>query len=90
MITSGNEWQRVTTNDNEWQQITSNEWQRVTTIGTTSDNKWKRVKANDNEWQRVTKSDTTSKNGKFTAKMDDCNSFYNENRYTIQGMNGWY
>ena len=36
----------------------------------------------------MTKSDTTSKNGKFTSKMDDCNSFYNENRYTTS-RHGW-
>ena len=46
-----------------------------------------RVTANDNEWynerQRVTKSSATSKNGDSIHQgMDDCNSFYNKNRYT--------
>ena len=60
----------------------------MTTIGTVSNNKWQRVTTNDNEWQRVTKSGTTSKTGKFTSKMDNCNSFYNENRYTTS-RDGW-
>ena len=54
--TSDNEWQRVvqrvttsskrvTTNDNGWQQMTKsdNEWQGMTTSGTTSDNEWQWV-----------------------------------------------
>ena len=75
-----NEWQRVTTNDNEWQQMTMNdsEWQQVA----------QRVTTNDNDWQRVTKSGTTSKKDTFTSKMDDCNSFFNENSDTTS-RDGW-
>ena len=42
VITSDNEWQRMTTNDNEWQHVV----QRVTT----SDNEWQRATKNHNEW----------------------------------------
>ena len=38
-----NEWHRVKTNDNEWY----NEWQRMTTSGTTNENKWEQVKESD-------------------------------------------
>ena len=48
-----NKWQRITTGDNKWY----NEWQGMTTIGTTSDNKPQRVTTSDNEWQRMTTSD---------------------------------
>ena len=39
---------RVTTSENEWQQVTtsgttSDKWQGVTTSGTTSDKEWQRV-----------------------------------------------
>ena len=37
-----------------------NEWQQVTTSGTTSDNEWQRMTTIDNEWQRVTTSGTTN------------------------------
>ena len=39
-ISSGNEWQRMTTSDNEWQRVKTNdyEWQQVTKRGTTSKN----------------------------------------------------
>ena len=51
-----------TSSDNEWY----NEWQRMTTSGTTSDNEWQRVTTSgttsDNEWQRMTTSGTTSDN----------------------------
>ena len=33
-----------------------NDWQRVTTSGTTSDKERQRVTTNDNEWQRMTTS----------------------------------
>ena len=80
-----------------------NEWQQMTTSGTTSDNEWQRVISNDNEWynewQRVTQqvamSDTEwqkmvqrVKTAKLLQRMDDCNSFYNENRYTTS-RDGW-
>ena len=42
----------------------TDEWQRMTTSGTTSDNEWQRVvqrvTTNDNEWQRVVQRVTTS------------------------------
>ena len=80
-----------------------NEWQRMTTSGTMSDNEWQRVISNDNEWynewQRVTQqmamSDTEwqkmvqrVKTAKLLQRMDDCNSFYNENGYTTS-RDGW-
>ena len=44
---------RVTASDNEWQRVTTS----GTTSGTTSDNEWQRVEqrvtTNDIEWQRV-------------------------------------
>ena len=43
----------MTTSDNEWY----NEWQRMTTSGTTSDNEWQRVTTSDNEWQQVITND---------------------------------
>ena len=43
----------MTTNDNKW----CNEWQWVTTSGTSSDNAWQRVTTSENEWKRVTKND---------------------------------
>ena len=39
----------MTTSDNEWY----NEWQRMTTSGTTNDNEWQQMTKSDNEWQRV-------------------------------------
>ena len=35
-----------------------NDWQRVTTSGTTSDKERQRVTTNDNEWQRMTTNDS--------------------------------
>ena len=56
------ECQRMKTSDNEWY----NEWQRMTTSGTTSDNEWQRVvqrmttsgTTSSNEWQRVRANDS--------------------------------
>ena len=48
---------RVTTNDNEWQQVTTS----GTTSGTASDNEWQRVTKTDNKWQRMTASHKTNK-----------------------------
>ena len=93
VTTNNNEWQRMAisdTSDNEWQRVTAsnNEWQRVTTSGTTSDNKWQRVTTNDNDWQRVAKVVQRVKKTHLLQKMDDCNSFYNENRHTAS-RDGW-
>ena len=52
VTTIGSEWQGI---DDEWY----NEWQRVTTSGTTSDNDWQKVTKNDNDWQRMKASDKT-------------------------------
>ena len=55
--------QRKITNDNEWQQMTTSgtthdsEWERVLQRMATSDNEWQRVTMNDNEWQRLTTND---------------------------------
>ena len=96
---SDNEWQRMTTSNNEWY----NKWQRViqpvTTNGTTSDNEWQRVvqrvTMKDKEWQQMTMSDSEwqkvvqrLKKAHLLQKMDDCNSFYNENRHTTS-KDGW-
>ena len=93
VTTNNNEWQRLAISDtsgNEWQRVTAsnNEWQRVTTSGTTSDNKWQRVTTNDNDWQRVAKVVQRVKKTHLLQKMDDCNSFYNENRHTTS-RDGW-
>ena len=66
-----------TTNENEWY----NEWQRVTT----NDNEWQQMTMNDSEWQKVVQ---RVKKTHLLQKMDDCNSFYNENRYTTS-RDGW-
>ena len=73
---------RVTTSENEWQ--------RVTTSGTTSYNEWynewrviQRVTTSDNEWynkwQRVTTSNTTSDNKKQWVTASDSSGTTNEN-----------
>ena len=49
----------MATSDNEWQQVTTsgttsdNEWQRMTTNSNKWYNEWQRVTTNDNKWQRV-------------------------------------
>ena len=58
-----------------------------------SDSKWKqvaqRVTANYNEWQQMTMIDSEwLKKTHLIQKMDDCNSFYNENRHTTS-RDGW-
>ena len=82
---SDNEWQRMTTSDNQWQRVVqrvTNEWQRVVQRMTTSHNKWEWVALSDKKMvQRV-------KAAKLLQRMDDCNSFYNENRYTTS-RDGW-
>ena len=91
MTTSDNEWrrvvQRVTTNDNEWQQTTmsDSEWQQVAQRVTTNDNEWQQMTMSDSEWQKVVQ---RVKKTHLLQKMDDCNSFYNENRHTTS-KNGW-
>ena len=40
---SGNEWQRVTTNNNKWYNEQYKEWQRVVQRMITSDNEWQWV-----------------------------------------------
>ena len=75
------EWQRVATNDNEWY----NEWQRVVQPVATSDNEWQQMTMSDSKWQKgVQRVKTTH----LLQKMDDCNSFYNENRHTTS-KDGW-
>ena len=75
------EWQRVATNDNEWY----NEWQRVVQPVATSDNELQQMTMSDSKWQKgVQRVKTTH----LLQKMDDCNSFYNENRYTTS-RDGW-
>ena len=46
----------------------------MTMSGTTSDNEWQRMTASDNKWQWVTASNK--------KEYNDCNYFYNKNRYT--------
>ena len=65
---------------------------------TRSDSKWKWVTASDSEWQRVVQRVTSDsecqkvvqrvKMAHLLQTMDDCNSFYNENRYTTS-RDGW-
>ena len=77
-----NEWQRMTTN-NEWQQMTMSdcEWQGVVY------KEWQRMTMNDRERQKVVQ---RVKAAHLLQKMDDYNSFYNENRCTASRMHGWY
>ena len=77
----------MTTNDNEWQQMTMNdsEWQQVAQRVTTNDNEWQQMTMIDSEWQKVVQ---RVKKTHLLQKMDDCNSFYNENRYTAS-RDGW-
>ena len=75
------EWQRVTTNDNEWY----NEWYRMTMTGTTNDNESQQMTMSDTEWQKMVQ---RVKTAKLLQRMDDCNSFFNENRYTTS-RDGW-
>ena len=58
----------MTTNVNEWY----NEWQRVTTSGTTSDSDWQQVTTSDNEWQRVTKNDNEWQGITAIDKTNEC------------------
>ena len=62
-----------------------NEWQRVILNGTTSDNKWQQMTMSESEWQKLVKRVKTTH---LLQKMDDCNSFYNENRHTAS-RDGW-
>ena len=78
---------QVTASDNEWQQ--------VTTSGTTSDNEWQRVTMSsttrDNECQRVTTSGKTSDKEWQRMAMNDSEweKWYNEwkRRNALQRMN---
>ena len=82
------EWQRVTTNDNEWQPMTTSgatSNKRMTTSGTTNDNESQQMRMSGTEWQKMVQ---RVKTAKLLQRMDDCNSFYNENRYTTS-RDGW-
>ena len=48
----------MTKNDKEWY----NQWQRVTTSGTTSNNEWQGVPVSGKEWQWMSTSGTTNEN----------------------------
>ena len=67
----------MTTSDNEWQRVV----QRVTT----NDNEWQQTTMSDSEWQKVVQ---RVKKTHLLQRMDDCNSFYNGNRYTTS-RDGW-
>ena len=67
--TSGNEWQRVTTNDSKWY----NEWRRVVQRVTTSDCEWEKMTTNEKEWQQMTMSDNK---WQWVTKSDS--KWYNE------------
>ena len=64
-----------TMNDNEWY----NEWQQVTT----NDNEWQQMTMSDSEWQKVVE---RVKTAQLLQRMDDWNSFYNENRYKTENI----
>ena len=82
-----NEWQRMTASDSKWQWVTVsdnewyNEWQRVTT----NDNEWQQMTMSDSKWQKVVQ---WVKTAQYFQRMDDCNSFYDENRITTS-RDGW-
>ena len=93
--TSDNEWQRVvqrmktsgTTSDNEWQRMTTSDskWQWMTASDNKWHNEWQQMTMIDSEWQKVVQ---RVKKTHLLQRMDDCNSFYNENRYTTS-RDGW-
>ena len=97
MTATDNEWQpvvqRVTTNDDEWQrmeqmeQMTMNdsEWQQVVQRVRTNYIEWQQMTMIDSEWKKVIQRVKTTH---LLQKMDDCNSFYNENRH-ITSRDGW-
>ena len=70
----------------------------MTTSGTMNDKEWQQMKMSDSEWQRVVQRVTSDsecqkvvqrvKMAHLLQTMDDCNSFYNENRYTTS-RDGW-
>ena len=57
----------------------------MTTSGTASDNKWQQMTISDSEWQKVVQ---RVKTAQYFQRMGDCNSFYDENRYTTS-RDGW-
>ena len=67
----------MTENDSEWRRVV----QRVTT----NDNEWQQTTMSDSEWQKVVQ---RVKKTHLLQRMDDCNSFYNGNRYTTS-RDGW-
>ena len=71
------QWQGMTMSDSKWKWVTASdiEWH----------NEWQQMTMSDSEWQKVLK---RSKTAHLLQKMDDYNSFYNENRYTI--LRWWY
>ena len=75
----------MTTNDNEWQ--------RVTTSGTTSDNEWKWETKSDNEWQWVRARESSGKvNENGTVHFKECMiaiiSMIKRDTLLLQGMDG--
>ena len=77
----------VTRNDNEWQGMTMSDskWKWVTASDIEWHNEWQQMTMSHSEWQKVLK---RVKTAHLLQKMDDYNSFYNENRYTI--LRWWY
>ena len=65
--------------------MSDSEWQRVVQWVTTNDNKWQKMTMSGNEWQKVVQ---WVKAAQLLQRMDDCNFFYNENRYTTS-RDGW-
>ena len=65
--------------------MSDSEWKQVAQRVTTSDNEWQQITMSDSDWQKVVQ---RVKKIHLLQKMDDCDSFYNENRHTTS-RDGW-